>query len=776
MPIDSHTLEVLGYRELLSIVENFAQSHSGKAHIRNLLPLTDPKSVQLRLDRLREALQFCSQQGRLGLGDLQDPEPVLERLSIEGQSLSSSEFLTLQEVITAGKEIRRLFSDSRHYPHLVELARDLPILDEALEAIQRVFDPGGEIRDSADPELGPARRSAAQFREKVQEYLHRFLNSAKGKFLIADPFVTIRNDRYVVPLRVEHQREVPGIVHGASSSGATLFLEPMAVVELNNQCVYYREREQHLVEKILRQLSDFLRPARIAIHKLIRLIGEFDALFALAEYAKRFDCRVPQLSQDLNVDIHEAKHPLLLRYLGKEEVVPISLELDAEENVLVISGPNTGGKTVTLKTTGLLGLMAQSGMPVPARHAVFPVFMQVLADIGDQQSLSEHLSTFSAHVLALRRMIDCHVAPSLILLDEAGRGTEAAHGSALGIAALDHFRKKGALVVATTHHHEVKVYAMTTPGIRTASVEIDPETFQPTYQLRLGTSGSSMGLQIAERLGLNTSIIEAARGFVDQRQMQTERLLEELRARIAHIELQTAELQKRRDALEQEKMRLEEEFKEHLKQHAERSARVLREWHREFHEQAQKIIAQAVSQTEAQRLRQKLRRDAELLKQNLQRKIESLEPPAEKSGSAASPLTPGDRARHLVFRKTGTVLEVHAGQVTLEIEGKRLVVTLDQVEKINPEGNVSSPRSVIVNVIEERVGPELNLVGSTVEDALSKADKFLDRAFLSQLSTVRIIHGFGTGKLKAALAEFLRNHPHVLEFQAEGGSTLVRLH
>jgi DNA mismatch repair protein MutS2 len=776
--MDQESLALLEFPELLEIIRGFAQSPPGKARLDALSPHEELSQAKHRLGLVEESMRYASSGGRPAFHHLEDLEPVFSYLGIRGQALEPRQFLALLDLLKAARDLKRAFNPDE-WPGLAGHLHSVPVFSDVIRKIEHALEPTGEVRESADPELGTARRRQSRYRDQVQQHLNSYFSGSRARFLITDPFITSRNGRYVIPVKIEHQRELPGVVHGTSSSGATLFVEPLSAVNLNNQLLHYQDREQEVQQRILHRLTDALRPHLEDLRDTAEKISDLDALFAAAGFALRFRCTIPGLNEERRLRLENARHPLLEKDLGPEKVVPVSFRLDPAENVLVISGPNTGGKTVALKTVGLLCLMAQSGLPVPATHADLPVFHQVLADIGDRQSISLHLSTFSAHVLRIRSMMEQLDPPSLILLDELGTGTDPVDGSALGIGIIDFFRQRPALVIATTHHQSIKQFASSTPGVVNASVELDPETLQPTYRLQFGVAGSSGGLNVALRLGMPPSVIGRARELLGEQDLQVERYLARLRREMEEVARLRAQLEEeiRQARRNSEAQRLE--FQAREQERERKLEKALSGWASEFGREAERLVKGVKDRFEAARLRAELKRKEEALKEAFRRKIAESRP-AEASAKAppASAIREGDWVYHSFFRKRGKVVSVKNEEITVEVEGKRIAASRSELEIAEEKADKPEarklPPNVILNVVEEGER-ELNLIGCTVEEAISRTDKFLDRAFVANLQEVRIIHGFGKGKLKTALAGFLSNHPHVLSCQAEGGATVVSI-
>jgi DNA mismatch repair protein MutS2 len=779
--MDQETLSLLEFPQLLDIVQSFAHSPMGQAEARRLLPGLAETELRLRLSRIQEAMSYSASGSRLDFHEIEDPLELLARLSVAGEILEPKELLTLLTLLKRFEQVRVALKPS-DYPYLAKLTAAVPPLDYLIGEIERVIDPAGEIRESADPELARARREQGRCREDIQSHLQGYFSGQRAKFLIQDPYITLRNERYVIPVKVEHQRDLPGVVHGTSSSGATLFVEPFPVVQLNNQYRYHQEREREILRRILLRLADRLRGDTASFREAAEAIACLDALFACAVFAIRYRCVIPRLEAGRRLTLRQARHPLLVQRLGDQNVVPISIDLDGDRSVLIVSGPNAGGKTVALKTVGLLSAMASAGLPTPAEDAGIPLFATILADIGDHQSLEQQLSTFSAHILRLKSMLELLQTPSLVLLDEVGAGTDPAHGAVLGISVVDIFRRREALVVATTHHQAIKQFAFATPGVQNASVELDEETLRPTYHLKTGVAGGSSGLEIAAMLGLPQEVVDQARSLLKKQDLQAERYLAELRAELARLETQKEELAEEKTRLEAEQVqqRLEHERLELARRKAADEA--LARWSSEFHSEAEKVVKSVKDRFEAARLRKEMKLKQAALQEAFRRKM-AAERSAQKSGSVErgdqEPLRIGDLVYHSFFRKRGKLISVSGDDAVVEIDGKRVSTSLDQLQKGQGSGDEKPtrpplPSNVRLDAVEESE-PELNLIGQNVEDALALTDKFLDRAFLAALGEVRIIHGFGKGRLKSALAAFLDDHPHVLKHRVEGGVTVVSI-
>ncbi len=780
--MDHETLTLLEFPQLLGIVETFAHSPLGKAEIRDVRPGLAEDELQARLARVAEAVRFTSAGTRPDFTHIEDPAESLTRLTVIGEILEPKDLLQLLGLLKTFDQLQKSLSPAE-WPGLAALVANIPPVDSDINEIERVIDPSGEIRESADPELAQARREQGRYREQVQEQLRRYFTGQTAKFLVQDPYVTLRNGRYVIPVRLEHQRDVAGVVHGSSSSGATLFVEPFPVVQLNNQYLYYQEREHEIIFRILRRLADRLKTGVPAFEQAAAALGALDAVLACALFATRYRAVVPRIAAGYSLRLEAARHPLLMQRIGADKVVPISVILTEEKSVLIVSGPNAGGKTVALKTIGLLSLMASAGLPVPAQDLEMPRFETILADIGDHQSLEQQLSTFSAHILRLKRMLELLTPPGLILLDEVGAGTDPAHGAVLGISVVDVFRRRRALVVATTHHSAIKQFAAATPGVQNASVELDEKTLTPTYQLRTGVAGGSSGLEIASMLGLPREIVQQARSLLSEQDVQAERYLVELRHELSRLEEERDGLMRQRESLREEAVRLREEHERKEREREETVEQSLGRWAEEFQHEGERFVKGVKDRFEAARLRKEIKQRQAALKEAFRRKIaaESRTRGGSEQGQhtgVPENLKVGDSVYHAFFRKQGKLVSLSGGDAVVEIDGKRVSTSVDQLEAPADQPQAPAKRQLPANVTldaVEEAESELNLIGQTVDDALALADKFLDRAFLASLREVRIIHGFGTGRLKSALSSFLEQHPQVAKHQVEGGATMVSI-
>jgi DNA mismatch repair protein MutS2 len=818
----------LEYEDLRALVRRQAQTPMGRAQADSLAPLTSREEVRRALRAVSECAELRARGVRWSFGELADPAEALARLRIEGTLLEPLTLLELARLCEQAADARASVQAERErapllWESVAELPRTLPGL--SARVLSKIL-PSGELDDRASPELARVRSDIVRLRSTITRSLEALMR--RSEEAIQDELVTVRNDRFVIPVRSDHRGRVRGVAHGSSSSGATVFVEPLETIEANNELQALRETEEREVARILFTLAEELRAELPAIELAAAAIAELDFVNAKAALAAQLHAVEPVIDEASTLEFVEARHPLLEENLREQnlEVVPISLRLDGERPVMVISGANAGGKTVVLKTAGLLSLMALSGLHVPAREARVPLYASVLADIGDRQSLAANLSTFTSHVSNIRRMIDLCESPALVLLDEVGTGTDPEEGSALGVAVVDHFRRAcGAHVIATTHYSGLKMYAANEEGVTNASVEFDERTLQPTYRLLVGVAGSSAGIEIARRFKLPDEVIESARSRVDDQSLAAAEYLR-------RIQRESEEVEQLRLALEEERRAVADKYasldtaaerreRERQAEFAKTLERAVADFEREARELYSKIEdrAQRVRvEREAGRRAAELRREAQKVRTQARAAVapRGVEPggvrvvrrASEDEARTASPsstdatveqreIAVGDTVRLRTLGMTGKVERVGGGEAEVRAGNLRLREKLSNLELLAPMPKKEKEDDTLagrlrrmqqsgteVKLKHSREGTadaELNLIGKTTDDAREEVDKFLDEAYLNGHSHVRIIHGHGTGALRRAVAELLRTHPHVERFdlapenQGGAGATVVEL-
>jgi DNA mismatch repair protein MutS2 len=681
--------------------------------------------------------------------------------------------------LTGGLRRRR-----REAPDLNALAESVPDLAPFQRATQGVFAAAGGLEDSASPELASVRRRLVTAGERLRRKMASYLSAPEAERYLRDEYVTQRGGRFVIPVRADHRTAVNGIVHGSSTTGVTLFVEPLETVDLNNDLVRLQEEEKAEVARVLAALTEEARRCRHGLRRAAEVVAALDLVTASARLGLDFDARPARLEDGPRLELVEMRHILLEDRLRGEgsQAVPVTLHLEEPERVLVISGPNTGGKTVALKTVGLAALMNQAGLPLPARDAALPVFSQVLADIGDHQSITENLSTFSSHVSSLVRMTSRVEPPALVLIDELGTGTDPEEGAALGVAVVEFFRRREALVVVTTHHNGLKAYAETTAGVRNAAVEFDERTLRPTYRLLDGVAGRSGGLDIAARLGLAPEIVENARELVPESGRVTQRYITRLADLAAGAETDREAARELLREAEAEKERSRGICRKAEEEHRLRLEAALELARKRFGRNMEEVLERLEGVMGRERARREQERAREEFSRRLRRERQVHGAADAPLAAAPGPLQEGDRVRLDTFGGVGVIERLEPGdRLAVTVAGKRLVVEAGSVTRLAPGPVMSPPRVQLDTDPGDDLPGELHLLGERVEEALQRLDRYLDRAILAGRAEVRVIHGHGTGRLRRAVRQHLRDHPTVAEQRPGGpseggeGATVVRL-
>jgi DNA mismatch repair protein MutS2 len=799
--------DTLAFDQLKGLLRQQVRTPLGAEIAASLEAAEDRAEVARGLRLTGEGVEYLREGTALDIADLPDPRPSLGKLGVADINLEPHEILDLLRLISVATGLRETFHEEEsRFPLMHGISSSIPNLRALYQRLRGRILPSGEIDDFASPELREARLAISRLRAQIQRSLESILKRADEAHALQEDFVTIRNERYVIPIRNDNRGAVAGVVHGMSSSGQTAFVEPLETIELNNDLVRLREVELTEVTKVLFRMTEELRAEREALAVMAAAVGEIDFVSAKARLAIAQGAIEPRINEEGRFSLVAARHPLLeanLREQG-QQIVPMTIALDAEHRVMVISGPNAGGKTVVLKTVGLLALMSQAGLHVPAREADLPIFRQILADIGDHQSIAANLSTFTAHIENIRRISAELSPPAIVLLDEVGTGTDPEEGAALGVAMVDYFRQRGAHVIVTTHYSPLKMYATNTPGVLNASVEFDEQTLKPTYRLLTGLAGASSGIEIARRFGLPTEITSRASERVRQSSAEATEYLRRLKEQFEQGQEQAAALEEERAAVAEKFARLEGDF-----------ARREREREREFRNELQNVVAEFVARSEkfaatiedsaaAKRVRKETERRATELRSAAsmaaRRMTEAAPAPPHKSAppDANAPDAPamrakdlrvGDRVRVLTLDQEGIVESIGDEEIGVQVGALRFRERADNLRLVAPaaagnkaRGVSDLPAGVTVSLREQtEVGSELKVIGQTVPEATEAADKFLDAAYLHHYERVRIVHGVGLGALRRALADLLAGHPHVSRFYpappAEGGqgATVVEL-
>lgn len=803
--IDPFSRATLEFPAVVELLAGFISGPISEPLLDALEPTTALPAIRRDLELVREALDYRRESARPSLGRLKDTRELLERVAVEGVSLGALEILAVVEVARAARDVRSIFLRGPH-PHLDELVHAVADFRSLLTELDGKIYPDGSIDSSASPELARLRRNIDRLRVEIQTTLERLVRRLEQEELAQDAVVMIRNDRFVIPVRTENKRRVPGIVHGASSSGASVFIEPMETVPLNNELVEMQDREYAEIQRILAVFSVRLRGERAELGAAAEILGRIDLTFAKAEFARAFDCCLPQFAEGRALTLKDVRHPLLDKALQGQtrKSVPLTLELAAPKTMMVVSGPNTGGKTVALKTVGLAMVMAQAGLPVLASEAQLPVFDRVLADIGDEQSIEANLSTFSAHITKIQAMARAAGPDDLVLLDELGSSTEPNEGAALAIAILEHFRARRSMTFVTTHHTRLKAYAAETAEALNAAMEFDEQTLQPTYRLLVGLPGKSSALEIAERLGLEPTIVQKAHSLLHPADAEAAALVANLHGLQTRLEQETIQVERQRRELEERQASLERKFERERHAKLKELDGRLVETIKTYEKKWEQTVAEIRVQAEASRLGKRSERKPALISQEAREEwnaqvLETLGAPPPEASEPLLDVPPkvGDRVRVTDVSTPGRILRVlDEDQYEVEVGRLKMRMRKEQVKVLGDSGTTPGPhpaavasragralggRSVSEPDPSAAAAAEINVIGTRAEEACEQVDKFLDRAFLDGRFRVRVIHGFGKGILRKALHDLFTSHPHVEKYYAAaqhegaGGATIVEL-
>ena len=774
MIISQASAIVLEWPQFLQLFAEYVASSAAREEIRLVRPVDNlPEQLQLTRDAL-----LCAQKGAMpSLSSIENIENLIRKTGIENHIAEGIELYRIGRLATLSNEIRNTASGwVREFPQLHARGSRLPDLRLVENEIIAKIEPAGEVKEDATPELTRVLKQILNLQSKVENALQRFFKDSRYKTALQEDYVTYRHGRAVLVVRMDDKSAIRGIVHGESGSRASLFVEPLSVLELNNELARLADRQTQEVRRILKDLTMLTGNHADALLFALQQLIQLDLIFARGRFGKAMDCVVPEFTDDFRIILKQARHPLLQATLQKQSraVVPVDLELNSEQKALVVTGPNTGGKTVFLKTAGLLSMMAHCALPVPAEEGtVFPKLAAIEADIGDQQSISESLSTFSSHINSLVGILSNVRSRSLILLDELGTGTDPEEGSPLAVAILEEFLKHDVKVVVTSHHSAMKVFAFNNPQCLTAAMEFDGVNLQPTYRVLLEQIGASHAFEIAGRLGVPQGILQRARKLTGEDRRQVEEFQKKLHERIRLLEQNQQELQKEKAVWEEQALRQREKLTA-LETKLEEQRKRLREQNTDLVRTLNAKVESLLGRIRDAGTRRQLRKQVEDEMVPVIRKIEETTAPDTPAVIDAG-IRKGDRVWVQLYKDFGEVSSIKKDQAEVLIRNKRFLVPLETLEKKESISKML-PKGVELHTSEKNVSPALNVIGQTVEEALSNVDKYLDDAVLSQLQQVRIIHGFGMGKLKKAIAEMLTGHPHVSRFHHESqerGGTAV---
>ncbi len=820
-------LQALEYPRIVDVVCGLAATPLGAERLSALKPSADPRRVAQWLAATTEGVRFNELVGPFPLTAPAELPAILRALAVEGRAIEPVRLLGLADYLDSADASRNAIRRAEGaFPILKSIVEGAASFKNEAAEIRHRIDPSGEVKDDASPELRAVRDRLRRQRSRLRGMLDSFLRNRDTAKYLQDQIVTDRNGRLVLVVRVEHRSSIPGIIHGSSSSGASLFLEPLSTVEINNEVVALEQQEAEEVRRVLLQLTDQFRRRALDLQHTIETATDLDVIQAKARFSAIVNGVEPALAPDGAFELLAARHPLLMPEVSTRladletarsgrpldgaaaaparttDPVPVDIRIVPPATVLVITGPNTGGKTVALKTAGLLALMAQSGLHVPAAGGSrLPVFRSVFADIGDEQSIAASLSTFSWHMTNIVQMDRTLVLPALVLLDEIGVGTDPVEGGALGVAIIESLRRRGAVAVATTHYEQLKTYASTTAGVVCAAFGFDAETFAPTYRLLYGTPGRSLALEVAGRLGLSPAILDEARHNISAREAQLAEHLARMDSDLRDLEHQQrlvsreresiAEIEERLRSREQALRDKEERLRHKLDADIEGRLRAARQEIDRVVEGLRTKVEALTAEAQRRALHGKslstgdagmARSDARAALDEVAQQLRGTAGATADRGTAGAAPRVGDRVQLRSLGLDGVVTAVQDGEAEVDVRGKRLRARFEDLRVA--AGGGAAPARVSVNVhVQSREGlaTDLNVIGCSVDEAITRLERFMDELLLTDSRTLRIIHGYGTGQLRRAVGEYLHRHPLVAHYQTAshdqggGGVTVVEL-
>jgi DNA mismatch repair protein MutS2 len=827
-PVTYTSSRLLEFEILRDLLSGYASSPLGQRRIAELLPSLDRAWIETQQQLTTEIREYRRVGGRFEFAGLPEIQELMEKTHIAGAALETSEIRDVVLVADRGAEWREIVREPptamrSEWTAVNALSAGIQDFTVFLRAFRNKILPDSTLDDRASPELSRIRHEIEKQKRQIQESLRGYLRKLAEGGTVQDELITIRGERFVIPVKVEQKRRVQGVVHGASSSGQTVFVEPLETIEQNNELVRLLDEELVEIHRVLQEMTRQIGENAEAILAAAEILAELELQFAKARFAEDYNCVAVTLTtspehilkdetsavpNSARLLLHRARHPLLERNLKLKnaKIVPITVDLEGERRQLVITGPNTGGKTVSLKTLGLLALMAQSGIPVPADRADLPVFDAVLADIGDYQSIEQNLSTFSAHVTNIDFVSRTATANSLVLLDELGSATDPEEGAALAVAIAEHFRKVGCMIVISTHHTSLKVYGANTSGVINASVGFDEATLQPTYELKIGVPGASAGINIAQRLGLNPAIIASARSRLGSQTQDVARFLDRLHADLRELESERFRIKTREQELEREKSQLANEGRKEQQAKIREMEAKLETLFRDFEYHAREAVNAVQDRAAAQKLSKDAERRIAKMRREFREQFDATvvahATGADRGDPNAQPtlvkhVSEGDTVKlksmgraAVVKKKIGDHhFDVEIGSMKMRIAREDIAEVLaSAMGKSQPQFSpveAARSRGITVKLQNEssqlNTPSEINVIGRTVDEATAEVEKFVDRAFLAGMPRVRIVHGSGMGILRKALRQYLQKHPHVESVteppvnEGGGGATVVEL-
>jgi DNA mismatch repair protein MutS2 len=777
---DQRSIRVLEFNKIVDMVATRTETGLGRERALLCFPAIAPQEVARKQRETTEARHIIIRSSRVPFGGILNIRDSVLKAK-RGGTLSPEEFLDIASTIVGAMTLKKfLLSMDEDFYLIRQMARNIGSFPTVEEEILKCIDENAQVKDEASRKLSQIRNDMRRLQSRIREHLESIIRSSHYQTILQEPIITTRNHRYVVPVKQEYKGRFKGIVHDESASGATLFMEPMATVDMNNKVKVLESQEKDEVYRILRELSEMIQEISEELEETLFILAELDFIFARAKLSLDQDACEPIFNQENYIELHGARHPIL----GKN-AVPIDIQLGKDFDLLILTGPNTGGKTVSLKTTGLLVLMAQAGLHIPAKSgSEMPIFKRVLADIGDEQSIEQSLSTFSSHMKQIIQILEVAGEGDLVLLDELGAGTDPTEGAALAMAILEYLGRRGVRVIATTHYSELKTFGYLNERVENASVEFDVETLSPTYKLIIGVPGRSNAFIISRRLGMPEEVVQRATSYLTQDELRVEELIK----RIEENRQATEDARREAEAAKIRAGQIEAEYRERLRKLQEEKDAILlsaRREARELLDDGRRLIDDTIGQLrkslpgeageKAKEAREALRGYAQEMDELLAPDEEDLCPIDEE---LASRLMPGSSVLLRKLNQRGVVLQRpdESGQVLVQVGILKVNMPLSDLElveekKVLPE---KSNISALTRSKSVHISPEIMLRGMTVDEALTALDKYLDDAYLAGLEKVRIIHGKGTGTLRVAISQYLNGHRYVCDFnlggQGQGGT------
>jgi DNA mismatch repair protein MutS2 len=813
-PIQHTSERVLEFDQFRQLLAGYTASPLGRTRVLQLAPVADRDWIAQQQQLTEELRGYLRTGGSFDFHGLEDPGALIDKARIRGAVLELAE---IREVLLLADRAAEWRETALHptvqvqenWDEISALSARLADFAPLLRYFANKILPDGTLDDRASPELARIRREIEKQKRTIQESLRSYLRRLSEGGAVQDELVTVRGDRFVIPVKVEQRRRVQGVAHGASSSGQTVFMEPLETIEQNNELVRLHDDEQAEIHRILLEMTARVGEYADSLAAAVDVLSELELQFAKARFAQEYECvAVRRLAEGMagsdaqcdSLVLRKARHPLLERNLKPKgrAVVPVTIEIDNQHQQVIISGPNTGGKTVALKTVGLLALMAQSGVPVPAERAEMPILDGVFADIGDYQSIEQNLSTFSAHVTNIDFISHHATAHSLVLLDELGSATDPEEGAALAVAIADFFRRRACLSIVSTHHTALKVYAANTPGVLNAAVGFDERTLAPTYELRMGVPGASAGINIAQKIGLNPGIVAESRQRLTSQAQDVGRFLDRLHSDLRDIENERVQLRNREQELARERSRLAAEGKKEQQEKVRELEKKMESVLRDFEYRARETVHAVQDRAQALKLSKDAERRIAKMRREFREQFDSTvvahTTGADAGDRHAKPhvvehVSVGDTVRLKSLGRDAKVLR-HFDDDSFEVAvgPMKMKVARDDIASVVVRAGsdpVSAARARGINVSlareDDGVSTEINVIGQTVDDATRAVEKFVDRAFLAGAVRLRVVHGSGMGILRKAIRQFLQSHPHVATVseppQNEGGAgaTVVEL-